>query len=138
MTATLPDEIRPVMESGVPIVLVTCSAAGEPNVAVVPVEMGWSDLGGWDALYQQRAKDGDGNVIQGDVVSVNSRNSLLWSDHGTLATLNPRPTSWTPPRRTQTRRIWRRLARARTAQRGSVARDWLAGVSASTGTVISR
>ena len=35
MSATLPDEIRPVMESGVPIVLVTCSAAGEPNVAVV-------------------------------------------------------------------------------------------------------
>jgi hypothetical protein len=35
VSATLPDEIRPVMESGVPIVLVTCSAAGEPNVAVV-------------------------------------------------------------------------------------------------------
>src|SRR5262249_23477239 len=57
------------------------------SVAVVPVEMGWSDLGGWDALYQQRAKDGAGNVIQGDVVAVNSRNNLLWSDHGTLATL---------------------------------------------------
>ena len=57
------------------------------NVAVVPVEMGWSDLGGWDALYQQREKDGEGNVVQGDVVSVGSRNNLLWSDHGTLATL---------------------------------------------------
>jgi mannose-1-phosphate guanylyltransferase/mannose-6-phosphate isomerase len=57
------------------------------NVAVVPVEMGWSDLGGWDALYEQRAKDGEGNVVQGDVVAVNSRNNLLWSDHGTLATL---------------------------------------------------
>ena len=57
------------------------------NVAVVPVEMGWSDLGGWDALYQQRAKDGDGNVIQGDVVAVNSRDNLLWSEYGTLATL---------------------------------------------------
>ena len=34
-TTRLPDEIRPVMESGVPVVLVTCSAAGEPNVAVV-------------------------------------------------------------------------------------------------------
>jgi len=31
----MPDEIRPVMESGIPIVLVTCSASGEPNVAVV-------------------------------------------------------------------------------------------------------
>lgn len=35
MSVVLPDEIRPVMESGIPIVLVTCSAAGEPNVAVV-------------------------------------------------------------------------------------------------------
>jgi len=57
------------------------------NVAVVPVEMGWSDLGSWDALYQQRAKDEDGNLLQGDVVAVNSRNNLLWSEHGTLATL---------------------------------------------------
>ena len=35
MSARLPDEIRPVMESGIPVVLVTCSAEGEPNVAVV-------------------------------------------------------------------------------------------------------
>jgi hypothetical protein len=33
--ARLPDEIQPVMESGVPVVLVTCSKGGEPNVAVV-------------------------------------------------------------------------------------------------------
>ena len=57
------------------------------NVAVVPVDMGWSDLGSWDALYQQRTKDGEGNLIQGDVVAVNSRGNLLWSDHGTLGTL---------------------------------------------------
>jgi mannose-1-phosphate guanylyltransferase/mannose-6-phosphate isomerase len=57
------------------------------NAAVVPVEMGWSDLGSWDALYQQRAKDEDGNLLQGDVVALNSHNNLLWSDHGTLATL---------------------------------------------------
>lgn len=57
------------------------------NVAVVPVDMGWSDLGSWDALYEQRAKDGDGNMIQGDVVAVDSHNNLLWSDHGVLAAL---------------------------------------------------
>jgi mannose-1-phosphate guanylyltransferase/mannose-6-phosphate isomerase len=57
------------------------------NVAVVPVEMGWSDLGSWDALYQQRTKDEDGNLLQGDVVALNSHNNLLWSEHGTLATL---------------------------------------------------
>jgi hypothetical protein len=35
VSARLPDEIRPVMESGIPIVLATCSKDGEPNVAVV-------------------------------------------------------------------------------------------------------
>lgn len=57
------------------------------RVAVVPVDMGWSDLGNWEALYQQRDKDESGNMVQGDVVAVNSRNNLLWSDHGVVATL---------------------------------------------------
>ncbi|MES2353844.1 MAG: mannose-1-phosphate guanylyltransferase/mannose-6-phosphate isomerase [Pseudomonadota bacterium] len=56
------------------------------KVAVVPVDMGWSDLGSWEALYQQRDKDEDGNVIQGDVVSLDSRDNILWSNFGTLAT----------------------------------------------------
>lgn len=57
------------------------------KVAVVPVSMGWSDLGSWDALYQQRDKDADGNVVEGKVIACASRNNLLWSDHGLLATL---------------------------------------------------
>jgi mannose-1-phosphate guanylyltransferase/mannose-6-phosphate isomerase len=57
------------------------------RVAVVPVAMGWSDLGSWEALYRQRARDASGNMIEGDVVTVDSRNNLLWCDHGTIATL---------------------------------------------------
>jgi mannose-1-phosphate guanylyltransferase / mannose-6-phosphate isomerase len=57
------------------------------KVAVVPVDMGWSDLGSWEALYQQRDKDAAGNVMQGDVLALNSTDNLLWSDHGLLATL---------------------------------------------------
>jgi mannose-1-phosphate guanylyltransferase/mannose-6-phosphate isomerase len=57
------------------------------RVAVVPVSMGWSDLGSWEALYQQREKDSAGNMIEGDVVAVDSRNNLIWSDHGVVATL---------------------------------------------------
>jgi len=55
------------------------------KVSVVPVDMGWSDLGSWEALYQQREKDENGNVTHGDVVSVDSRDNMLWSDCGTLA-----------------------------------------------------
>lgn len=35
MSARLPDEIRAVMDNGIPVVLATCSASGEPNVSIV-------------------------------------------------------------------------------------------------------
>ncbi|MGH8670885.1 MAG: mannose-1-phosphate guanylyltransferase/mannose-6-phosphate isomerase, partial [Burkholderiales bacterium] len=57
------------------------------KAAVVPVQMGWSDLGSWEAIYQQRDKDADGNLLEGEVVAVNSHDNLLWSEHGMLATL---------------------------------------------------
>jgi len=57
------------------------------NVAVVPVAMGWSDLGSWDSIYQHRDKNEDGNVTQGDVLSLDTQGSLLWSSNGLLATV---------------------------------------------------
>ncbi|WP_421621979.1 mannose-1-phosphate guanylyltransferase/mannose-6-phosphate isomerase [Alkalilimnicola ehrlichii] len=54
------------------------------RVAVVPAELGWNDLGSWEALYQQRSKDPDGNVCQGTVLAEDSRNNLLWSDDSGL------------------------------------------------------
>lgn len=57
------------------------------EVAVVPVDMGWNDLGSWEAIYQQRDKDEQGNMIQGDVLAVDSADSLLWSEHGLVAAL---------------------------------------------------
>ncbi len=57
------------------------------NVAVVPVDMQWNDLGSWEAIYQQRDKDASGNLIQGDVIAEGSEDSLLWSEHGVVAAL---------------------------------------------------
>ncbi len=57
------------------------------KVAVVPVSMGWSDLGSWDSIYQHRDKDDAGNVAHGDVLSMDTQDSLLWSSNGLLATL---------------------------------------------------
>lgn len=57
------------------------------RVAVVPVEMGWSDLGSWDSIYQQQFKNPDGNLVQGDVLALDTQDSLLWTTHGLLATL---------------------------------------------------
>ncbi|HKF70602.1 MAG TPA: mannose-1-phosphate guanylyltransferase/mannose-6-phosphate isomerase [Stellaceae bacterium] len=48
--------------------------------AVVPVEMGWSDIGSFDALWRAAPKDADGNVTVGDVVTAGARNSYLRSE----------------------------------------------------------
>ena len=56
-------------------------AVMEPStkVAVVPVEMGWSDIGSWSALWQESPKDTDGNVIKGDVLMLNSSDCYVQS-----------------------------------------------------------
>lgn len=57
------------------------------GVAVVAADMDWSDLGNWDSIYDHHAKDACGNVEQGDVIALQTSNSLLWTTHGLLATL---------------------------------------------------
>jgi len=60
------------------------------KVAVVPVSMDWSDLGSWESIYQHRAKDESGNITQGDILTLDTQDSLLWSSNGLLATLGVR------------------------------------------------
>jgi mannose-1-phosphate guanylyltransferase/mannose-1-phosphate guanylyltransferase/mannose-6-phosphate isomerase len=52
------------------------------RVAVVPVAMGWSDVGSWDALHAISECDSDGNACSGDVVLVETRNSLIRAGEG--------------------------------------------------------
>ena len=51
------------------------------DVVVVPVDMGWNDIGSWDALWQLLDKDHNGNVISGDVILRNTKNSLIRSEN---------------------------------------------------------
>lgn len=50
------------------------------DAAVVPVEMGWSDLGSWEALHALGPHDAHGNALSGDAVAVDSRGCLVRSD----------------------------------------------------------
>ncbi|MCH7932033.1 MAG: mannose-1-phosphate guanylyltransferase/mannose-6-phosphate isomerase [Proteobacteria bacterium] len=54
-------------------------------VAVVPLEIGWSDVGSWQRLWQVCDKDADGNVAQGDVIFEASRNTLVRTDRRLVA-----------------------------------------------------
>ncbi|MEB3351205.1 MAG: mannose-1-phosphate guanylyltransferase/mannose-6-phosphate isomerase, partial [Cyanobacteriota bacterium] len=49
--------------------------------AVLPLEAGWSDVGSWSALWETADRDGQGNVLRGRVISRDSRNCYLRSEH---------------------------------------------------------
>jgi mannose-1-phosphate guanylyltransferase/mannose-6-phosphate isomerase len=50
------------------------------RAAVVPADLGWSDVGSWDALWEQLPKDEDGNVAVGNALLEGSRNCFVRSD----------------------------------------------------------
>ena len=50
------------------------------RVAVVPVAMGWSDVGSWDALHGISDRDDAGNAHDGEVIAIDTRNCLVRSD----------------------------------------------------------
>lgn len=50
------------------------------HAAVVPADLGWSDVGSWDALWEISAKDSSGNVAIGDVFLEHTDNCYVRSD----------------------------------------------------------
>ena len=50
------------------------------KAAIVPVKMGWSDIGSWEALWEASSKDDSGNALHGDVQHHGARNSYLRSE----------------------------------------------------------
>lgn len=57
------------------------------RVAVAPVEMGWSDVGSWDALHALGTPDADGNVMHGDVVAIDTRDCFIRSEGPVVTTV---------------------------------------------------
>jgi mannose-1-phosphate guanylyltransferase/mannose-6-phosphate isomerase len=57
------------------------------NTVVVPVEMGWSDVGSWQSLWEISEHAESGNVVQGDVVTENVKNSYIRSEGPLVAVI---------------------------------------------------
>lgn len=54
---------------------------------VIPCDLDWCDLGAWDILYQEAEKDGEGNAIEGKVVALSTRNSMIRGGRRLITTL---------------------------------------------------
>ncbi|MFM5894271.1 MAG: mannose-1-phosphate guanylyltransferase [Novosphingobium sp.] len=50
------------------------------RAAMVPAQMGWSDIGNWEALHQARGSDAQGNTAMGPAELVDCRNVLVETD----------------------------------------------------------
>jgi mannose-1-phosphate guanylyltransferase/mannose-6-phosphate isomerase len=47
------------------------------NLFVVPADIGWSDVGSWDAVYEIAEKTPEGNATRGNVVAIDCKNTLV-------------------------------------------------------------
>ena len=57
------------------------------KVSVVPLDVKWSDVGSWTALDEIGLKDGSGNVKNGDVFSIDTKNTYIYAKHHLIATI---------------------------------------------------
>lgn len=57
----------------------------EVRVATVPLSGGWSDLGSWAQIWEERDGDEDGNVVEGPVHLESVKDSLVLSTERTVA-----------------------------------------------------
>lgn len=59
------------------------------NIAVIPIDIGWSDVGSWASLYDILPQDKFGNCVKGKAadnrVILDTRNTLVYSNRLTVA-----------------------------------------------------
>ena len=57
------------------------------DAIVVPMDVGWNDIGSWASLWDISKKDKDGNVIHGDIIIHKSSNSYIRTDGKPIAAI---------------------------------------------------
>ncbi len=59
-------------------------------VVPTPADIGWSDVGSWNSLWEVATRDANGNAIQGDVVAIDAKGSYIRSERRLIAVLGVR------------------------------------------------
>ena len=57
------------------------------DAVVVPLDAGWSDVGSWSSIWEVSPKDSSNNRVHGDIMAVDTQNSLLFSESRLVATV---------------------------------------------------
>jgi len=57
------------------------------RVTLLPLDLYWSDIGSWDSLHDILPRDGDGNATIGDVITLDTKNCLIFGNKRLLSTI---------------------------------------------------
>lgn len=60
------------------------------RVTLVPCDIGWSDVGSWDAVHEIAEHDEQGNAVQGNALAIDCHNSLIHADKRLVAAVGMR------------------------------------------------
>lgn len=57
------------------------------RAAVLPVDVGWSDVGSWSSLWELAPRDAHGNAVEGEALLEDTHNCYVYSDRALVTTL---------------------------------------------------
>lgn len=57
------------------------------KAAVLPLDVGWSDVGSWGSIWDLAQQDENGNAVRGDAILVDTRNSYVHSENALVSTV---------------------------------------------------
>ncbi|MBI5682568.1 MAG: mannose-1-phosphate guanylyltransferase/mannose-6-phosphate isomerase [Deltaproteobacteria bacterium] len=57
------------------------------DVVTVPLDLYWNDIGSWDSLCDVMDKDEDGNIKKGDVIAIDTKNTLIIGNKRLISTI---------------------------------------------------
>ena len=63
-------------------------SAAEGDVLTVPGEFGWNDVGSWDMMNVLHPEDENGNILLGDTVAINTKNTTIYSSGRTVTAVD--------------------------------------------------
>ena len=58
------------------------------RVKVIPSNVGWSDVGSFDSLFNELPKDGSNNTLNENHINIDSTNNLIYGDYRKITTID--------------------------------------------------
>ena len=77
--------------SAMPDISIDYAVAEKSEVGVtIPLNLNWNDVGSWDAIYEIMEKDENNNAVKGDVIAIDSRETLFFGKNRLIAGIGVR------------------------------------------------